>query len=97
MHNEVRSDLSVDDLLAVGGVSWDKTLPNKVELSLRLYYFKPVAVAGHHAMATDASAKIPLYGPPYFTVRAYDTPELRQKQLLSVKNLQLSSGIGIEF
>lgn len=97
MHNEVRSDLSVDDLLAVGGVSWDKTLPNKVELSLRLYYFKPLRVTGHHAMATDASAKIPLYGPAYFTVRAYDTPELRQKQLLSVKNLQLSSGIGIEF
>ena len=48
-------------------------------------------------MATDASAKIPIVGPLYFTMHVYDTPELRQRQLFSTKNLQVSSGFGVEF
>jgi hypothetical protein len=94
---EVRTDARVQDLLFIVGASWDKKLQRKITTSLRLYYFKPVNTSGFHAMATDASAKIPLFGPAYLTIRAYDTPQLRQKQLFSTQNLQLSSGIGIEF
>jgi hypothetical protein len=93
----LRADSHLDDILYVSSVSWDRTVKNKITTSLRLYYYKPVAVAGHHAMATDASVKVPLFGPTYFTVRAYDTPELRQYRLFSTKNLQVSSGIGVEF
>jgi hypothetical protein len=93
----VRVDERAGDKLFIAAASWERTLKRKIETSVRLYYFKPVNKSGHHAMATDASAKIPLYGPAYFTVRAYDTPELRQRQLFSVKNLQISSGVGLEF
>ena len=48
-------------------------------------------------MATDASIKVRVFGPAYFTSLAYDTPELRKQRLWSVKNLQVSSGIGVEF
>jgi hypothetical protein len=83
--------------LFIAAASLERKLPRKVTTSVRLYYFKPVTERGHHGLGTDASAKIPLFGPTYFTVRAYDTPEINQTRLFSTKNLQLSSGIGIEF
>jgi len=95
--DQVRVDARVADTLFVAAASWDKVVKHKIKTSVKLYYFKPIHQAGHTAMATDASAKIPLFGPAYFTIRAYDTPELRQRRLFSSKNLQLSSGIGIEF
>lgn len=94
---EGRAESRVNDWLFVSAISWDRTLRKKITTSLKLFYFKPMFESGHHAMATEASTKIPLFGPAYFTVRVYDTPELRQRQLFSVKNLQVSSGIGIEF
>jgi len=95
--DDQRVDSHAVDTLFISGISWESKMKNKVTTSMRLYYFKPVNIARYHAMAIDASAKIPLVGPVYFNIRAYDTPELRQKQLFSTKNLQLSSGIGIEF
>lgn len=44
----------------------------------------------------ETPAKIPLFGPAYFKMNAYDTRELRQRQLFSTKNLQITSGIGSE-
>jgi len=92
-----RIDLRVDEPLAMAAVSWEGKLRRKIVPSIILYYYKPLLTPGHHALATDASIKIPLFGPTYFTIRAYDTPELRQRQLFSTRNLQVSSGIGIEF
>jgi hypothetical protein len=97
LSDEVRADARVNDPLFVAAISLDKTLKHKMTANVRLYYFKPILEDGHHGLATDASLKIPLFGPTYFTVRAYDTPEIRQKQLFSTKNLEVSSGIGIEF
>lgn len=95
--DEVRADAHVDEPLFIAAISWDKTHARKITTSLRLYYFKPILESGRHALGTDASAKIPLFGPMNFTVRVFDTPELRQRQMFSMKNLQVSSGIGIEF
>jgi hypothetical protein len=92
-----RTDVHIDNPLFVSAVSWDKKLTHKITTSVLLYYFKPILEGGHNALATDASAKFPLFGPAYFTVRVQDTPELNQRQLFSTKNLQVSSGIGIEF
>lgn len=92
-----RTSTRIADTLAVAAVCWERLLKNRIETNVRLYYFKPLGHSAMHSMATDASAKLPLFGPAYFTVRAYDTPELRQKHLFSRKNLQLSSGIGVEF
>ncbi len=97
LNEDVRLDGRYRDTLSIFAITWDKTLRFKIATSVRLYYFKPILEAGHHGMAADANAKIPLFGPAYLTFRAYDTPELRQRQLFSTKNLQLSSGIGIEF
>ena len=92
-----RVDGRYGNTLSIAAVSWERTLKFKIATSVRLYYFKPILESGHHGMAADANAKIPLFGPAYLTFRAYDTPELHQSQLFSTKNLQLSSGIGIEF
>jgi hypothetical protein len=94
---EQRLEQHLDEPLFIGAISWDKKLKNKVTASVRLYYFKPMLEQGRHGMATDASLKIPLFGPAYLSLRAYDTPELGQRQLFSTKNLQLTSGIGVEF
>lgn len=94
---EARADAHLDDTLFIAAASWNKVLQGKITTNVRLYYFKPTLKAGYNAMATDASVKIPLVGPAYLTIRAYDAPELRQRHLFSVKNLQISSGIGIEF
>ena len=95
--DETRADIRVDDPLFVAAVSWDKTLRHKITTKVLLYYFKPATGGGNHAMAADASAKIPIVGPLYFTMHVYATPELRQRQLFSIKNLQVSSGFGVEF
>ncbi len=92
-----RADVHIDNPLLVAAVSWDKKLTHGITTSVLLYYFKPILEGGHNALATDASAKFPLFGPAYFSVRVQDTPELAQRQLFSTKNLQVSSGIGIEF
>ena len=95
--DEGRADVRIDNPLYVAAVSWDKKLTHKITTSVLLYYYKPILAGGHNSLATDASAKFPLFGPAYFTVRVQDTPELAQRQLFSTKNLQVSSGIGIEF
>jgi hypothetical protein len=95
--DNVRADSRLDEPLYIAAVSWDGKAKHGITTSVRLYYFKPVLDPGHHSLATDASMKVPLAGPVYFAVRAYDTPELRQRHLFSVKNLQISSGIGVSF
>ncbi|MFN0104803.1 MAG: hypothetical protein ACKV2U_22305 [Bryobacteraceae bacterium] len=92
-----RAEVRVDEPLTIAAISWDKEFESKINVSVKLFYFKPLLEGGHHGMSTDASARIPLFGPAYFTVRAYDTPELGQRRLFSTRNLQVSSGIGIEF
>ena len=95
--DETRADIRADDPSFVAAVPWDKTLRHEITTNVLLYYFKPATGGGNHAMAADASAKIPIVGPLYFTMHVYDTPELRQRQLFSIKNLQVSSGFGVEF
>ena len=95
--DDVRTDSQLDTPLYVTGVVWNKTFKSKVELTAHLYAYKPVLKSGHYAMATDTSVKLPLFGKTYLTLRAYDTPELEQTRLFSTRNLQISSGVGIEF
>jgi hypothetical protein len=93
----VHGDIRLDDPLYIAAVAWNKKVHKKLELTLQVFGYKPILDGRHIALATDSSAKIPLFGKTYFTIRAYDTPEAEQKHLFSIKNLQVSSGIGIEF
>jgi len=94
---ELRTDSHTTDNLLMGGISWEKTLRGGIHANMRLYCYRPIGVAGHFSMATDSSLKLPLFGPAYLTIGAYDTPEIRQHQVLSTRNLQITSGIGIAF
>jgi len=92
-----KGDMRLDDPLYIVAATWNKKLKKKLELTVQVFGYKPMLDGRHFALATDSAAKIPLFGKTYFTIRAYDTPEIGQKQLFSTKNLQVSSGIGIEF
>jgi hypothetical protein len=58
---------------------------NKIGLSVKLFYFKTVLEGDRHGMATDAFANVPSFGPAYFTIRAYDTPELRPHRVFGTR------------
>src|SRR5262249_23304560 len=70
--DEVRADAHIEDSLFIVGASWERTLKYKISTNVKMFYFKPIAKSGHNAVATDASAKVPLFGPAYLSFRAYD-------------------------